>query len=123
MDPRLMFRRLLPALIVAAAVICPTARPIAQSRSSVDVPELTGPVNDFAHVIDSSSAQTIERLVRALQAASGDIVVVATVPTVEPYADIREYAVKLFENHGRGIGAKGKDNGVLILLALKERRA
>ena len=36
--------------------------------------------------------------------------------------DIREYAVKLFENHGRGIGEKGKDNGVLILLAVKERR-
>src|SRR4029078_3757438 len=33
-----------------------------------------------------------------------------------------EYAVKLFENQGRGIGEKGKDNGLLILLALKERR-
>ena len=44
-------------------------------------------------------------------------VVVATVPTIDPYGDIREYAVKLFENHGRGIGDKGKDNGLLILLA------
>ena len=57
-----------------------------------------------------------------MQAASGDVLVVVTVPTIEPYADIREYAVKLFENHGRGIGEKGKDNGILILLALKERR-
>ena len=32
------------------------------------------------------------------------------------------YAVKLFENHGRGIGEKGKDNGLLILLALDERQ-
>src|SRR4029453_16331878 len=48
--------------------------------------------------------------------------VVVTVPTGEPYADAREYAVKLFENRGRGIGQKGKDNGLLILLALKERR-
>src|SRR5439155_21698378 len=47
---------------------------------------------------------------------------VATVPTVEPYADINEYAVKLFENHGRGIGQKDKHNGALILLAMKERR-
>ena len=61
-------------------------------------------------------------MIRALQAASGDVVVVATVPTIEPYGDIREYAVKLFENHGRGIGQKGKNNGLLILLALKERR-
>ena len=39
-----------------------------------------------------------------------------------PYADIREYAIKLFENRGRGIGDKGKDNGLLIVLAVKERR-
>ena len=59
---------------------------------------------------------------RALQATTGDVVVVATVPTFEPYGGIREYAVKMFENRGRGIGDKGKDNGVLILLAMKERR-
>ena len=28
----------------------------------------------------------------------------------------------MFENHGRGIGAKGKDNGLLVLLAVKDRR-
>jgi uncharacterized protein len=85
-------------------------------------PELIAPVNDFAHVIDSRSAAQIDRLSRALKQASGDVVVVATVPTIEGYGDIREYAVKMFENHGRGIGDKGKDNGLLILLALKERK-
>ena len=86
------------------------------------LPELTGPVNDFAHVIDAQSAAGIDRLSRSLKAASGDVVVVATVPTIEPYGDIQQYATKLFENGGRGIGEKGKDNGVLILLALKERK-
>ena len=28
----------------------------------------------------------------------------------------------MFENRGRGIGAKGKDNGLLVLLAVKDRR-
>jgi len=90
--------------------------------SAADLPELTAPVNDFAHVIDAKSAEGIERLSRALKEASGDVVVVATVPTIEGYGDIREYATKLFENHGKGIGEKGKNNGLLILLALKERR-
>ncbi len=85
-------------------------------------PELVAPVNDFAHVIDARSAAQIDQLSRALKAASGDIVVVATVPTIEGYGDIREYAVKMFENHGRGIGDKEKDNGLLILLAIKERK-
>src|SRR5207249_8455085 len=82
----------------------------------------TQPVSDFGHVIDAPSADAMDRMIRELKAASGDVVVVATVKTIEPYGDIREYANKLFENHGRGIGEKGKDNGVLILLALDERK-
>jgi len=85
-------------------------------------PELTQPVNDFAHVIDTQSAQTMEALIRSLQQASGDVVVVATVPTFKPDGDIREYAVKMFENHGRGIGQRGRDNGVLVLLAVNDRQ-
>lgn len=96
----------------------------ASSLQSQDasLPELIEPVNDFAQVIDPASASAIEEMSRALKAATGDVVVVATVPTIEPYADIREYATRLFENNGRGIGDKGKDNGLLILLAVKERR-
>jgi uncharacterized protein len=95
---------------------------LAAGSAAQELPELTQPVNDFAHVIDSGSAREIDRISRTLKAASGDVIVVATVPTVEPYADIKEYAVKLFENHGRGIGDKGKDNGILVVLALKERQ-
>lgn len=86
------------------------------------LPDLTEPVNDFAQVVDPANAGVIEEMSRALKAATGDVVVVATVPTIEPYADIREYATRLFESNGRGIGEKGKDNGLLILLAVKERR-
>lgn len=84
--------------------------------------ELTQPVNDFAHVIDEASKSEIERRIIALKNATGDVVVVATIDTFAPYATIDEYAVKMFENHGRGIGAKGKDNGLLVLLAVKDRR-
>src|SRR5467141_3232535 len=93
------------------------------SRTTDDrLPELTQPVNDFAHVIDASSAAAMDQMIRQLMGATGDVVVVATVPTIEPYGDVREYANKLFENHGRGIGDKEKKNGLLILLAVKERK-
>jgi uncharacterized protein len=82
------------ALVLALAALSSIA-----GAADAPLPELAQPVNDFAHLVDAVSAQK-----------------------VEPYADIREYAVKLFENHGRGIGDKGKDNGVLILLAVKERK-
>ncbi len=97
-----------------------TVTPSAQAQPAP--PALTAPVNDFAHVIDDGSKAEMERRIRALHAASGDVVVVATVKTFKPYADIEEYAVKMFENGGRGIGEKGKDNGLLIVVAVDDRR-
>jgi uncharacterized protein len=85
-------------------------------------PALTAPVNDFANVIDADSERELDRRIRALQAASGDVVVVATVPTFQPYGGIDEYAVKMLENGGRGIGEKGKDNGLLIVVAVQDRK-
>jgi uncharacterized protein len=102
-------------VVLACALVAATAQ--AQELP----PELTQPVNDFAHVIDDSSARAIEALIRSLQQATGDVVVVATVDTIAPYADINEYAVKMFENHGRGIGERARDNGLLILVAVKDR--
>jgi uncharacterized protein len=89
--------------------------------SAQELPQLTQPVNDFAQVIDPSSAAAIDSLSRSLERASGDVIVVAAVESYAPYADIREYAVKLFENGGRGIGQRGRDNGLLVVLAVKER--
>jgi uncharacterized protein len=85
-------------------------------------PELTGPVNDFAGVIDAQSQRDLDTLIRRLLAASGDTVVVVAVKTFEPWGDIRSYATEMFENRGRGIGQKGRDNGLLVLLAVDDRR-
>ena len=84
-------------------------------------PELTAPVNDFAGAIDAQAEAALDALIRQLQNASGDVLVVATIKTFQPEADINSYAVKMFANHGRGIGAKGKDNGLLLLLAVDDR--
>ena len=52
-------------------------------------PPLTQPVNDFANVIDPESARQMDALIRSLQRATGDVVVVATVDTFQPYGDDR----------------------------------
>lgn len=119
-----MFRAFTTALVASAfgLFLAPLAPGLHAAQPDSRLPLLTQPVNDFAGVVDTASAAEMDRMIRALQAATGDVVAVATVPTVEPYADIREYAVKLFENQGRGVGQRGKDNGLLIVLALKERR-
>ena len=85
-----------------------------------DVPRLTEPVNDFANVIDASSERDIDARIRALERASGDVIVVATVRTFAPFGSIEELAVKMFE--ASGIGRKGQDNGALILVAVDDRK-
>jgi uncharacterized protein len=105
------------ALVCAAFAIVALAFTCAFAQS---LPKLTAPVNDFAHVIDPESARTLDQRIRALQSATGDVVVVATVATFAPYGSIEEYAARLFEQ--AGIGQKGKDNGILIVLAMQERR-
>jgi uncharacterized protein len=85
-------------------------------------PALTAPVNDFAGVIDEASEREIDRRIRALERATGDVVAVATVKTFQPYSTIEEFATEMFENGGRGIGVKGKDNGALIVAAIDDRQ-
>src|SRR4051812_29279023 len=99
-------------------VACLATRAAAQPAP----PQLTRPVNDFAGVIDRQSADAMDAMIHTLQQTTGDVVVVATIDTFQPYGSIQEYAVKMFENAGRGIGQRGKDNGLLVLLAVKDRR-
>lgn len=113
---------------VAALLVCLCladlcgANPWANTAAAQEPPPaLTQPVNDFAGILDADSARRLDAVIRALQSASGDVVVVATVPTIEPYADATEYGVKMFENRGRGIGDRGKDNGLLVLVAVQQR--
>jgi uncharacterized protein len=103
-------------------VVCVCVLAVTRAQAQSLPPELTQPVNDFAHVIDSASARELDSLIRSLQQTTGDVVVVATIDTFAPYGTIEEYAVKMFENHGRGIGERGRDNGLLILVAITDRR-
>ena len=94
----------------------------AAAQAQSQPPPLTDTVNDFAGIVDPSSRAELDKRIRALKETTGDVVVVATVPTFQPFGTIDEYAVKMFENGGRGIGEKGKDNGLLIVVARDDRK-
>jgi uncharacterized protein len=111
--------RLTAAALVLSLSIAGLDRGVAAQET---IPALTAPVNDFAGVIDPGVEAQLETLIRSLQEASGDVVVVATIKTYEPFGDIRDYAVRMFENQGRGIGERARDNGLLVLLAVDDRR-
>lgn len=85
-------------------------------------PVPVGYVSDFAGVIDNESRARLTSLIENINKKSSAEIGVVTIQSMEElgFADIEEAAVKLFEEWG--IGKKGKDNGILILAAIKERK-
>jgi uncharacterized protein len=82
-------------------------------------PNPEGPVNDYAQVISPQYEAQMSQLAQALWDQTGTSVVVATFRDLGGESP-QIFANKLYESWG--IGTKGEDKGVLILLALKERR-
>jgi uncharacterized protein len=76
-------------------------------------------VNDYAGVLDAGQKATLEAYLRELERQIGAQVAVVAVTSLEG-GEINDFATRLFERWG--IGQKGKDNGVLVLLAVQDRK-
>lgn len=91
------------------------------SSFAVKLPEPTNDffVNDFASVISDEDKSELMKIGEALYSKTGAQVVVVTVDTLDG-TDVSEYALEL----GRkwGVGDKEKNNGVVLLLAVSERK-
>jgi len=83
------------------------------------VPQPRGYVNDFAGVIGPEYSSQIAYLARQLKEKTGAEIAVVTVGSLGDLSP-EEFANQLFQRWG--IGQKGKDNGVLILLALGDKK-
>ena len=82
-------------------------------------PKPEGLVNDFAHVISPGYKQKITAVTGELLQKTGIPVVVVTMPDMGG-AEYNDYANRLYQ--AWGIGKKGEDKGVLIFVAVKERK-
>ena len=82
-------------------------------------PKPRGYVNDFAGVMDQATVQRLETILIDLERKTRAEVAVVTLPSVLD-GDIERAAAELFKEWG--VGKKGKDNGVLILCAVQNRR-
>jgi uncharacterized protein len=88
--------------------------------ADADFPGYTGYVNDYANILSGETKDKITALAGEIEAKTTSQLAVLTIDTIAPL-DIETYAVKLFEKWG--IGQKGKNNGVLVLIAVKDRQA
>ncbi|MBI1786586.1 MAG: TPM domain-containing protein [Acidobacteria bacterium] len=79
-----------------------------------------GYVSDFARVVDGASRAEIERYCRAVERQTGAQISLVTIQTLagEPVEDVANTIFRAW-----GVGEKGKNNGILLLLAVGERRS
>jgi uncharacterized protein len=86
---------------------------------ALDVPKLTGYVNDNADIISSGVELKIENYLRQFEGSDSTQIGVLTIPSLEGES-LEEYALKVAE--AWLLGQKGKDNGVLLLVARDDRK-
>jgi uncharacterized protein len=79
-----------------------------------------GWVTDMANILSPKAEAQLNRDISDLEAQNGSEIAVVTVPETSPEATPKEFATKLFNYWG--IGKKGKDNGVLLLISKGDRR-
>jgi uncharacterized protein len=87
--------------------------------SALDVPPLTGRVVDLAHVLAADEAEQLSGRLKAHEAQTGNQVAVLILPSLEG-EPLEEYSHRIAT--AWKLGQKGTDNGVLLLVALKERK-
>jgi uncharacterized protein len=94
---------------------------IASSAFALDTTKLkpTGYVNDFAHALDARSAQVLEAYCASVERATGAQFAVVTVDSLEGDS-IDDVANKLYRQWG--VGKKGTDEGLLMMLAIKDHK-
>lgn len=88
---------------------------------ALDISKLhpTGYVDDFAHVFDARSAQSLTDYCGAIERLTGVQMAVVTIDSLDG-DEIADVSNKLY--HQWGIGKKPKDEGLLILFAIKDRK-
>ncbi|OGX39821.1 MAG: hypothetical protein A2984_01165 [Omnitrophica WOR_2 bacterium RIFCSPLOWO2_01_FULL_41_12] len=84
-----------------------------------NIPQPQGFVNDFAGVISQEYQDKLTALISEVEEKTSAEIAVVTIGSIAPYDEVG-YARLLFDNWKPG--KKSKDNGVLVLLAIKERR-
>ncbi|WP_052948854.1 TPM domain-containing protein [Mesobacillus campisalis] len=90
-------------------------------QAALDIPRPVGDiyVQDFADVLSQQEEEEIRRMGRTLEDQTSSQVAVLTVPSIGD-ASIEEYANQAYRLYG--LGTTENDNGVLLVLAMNERK-
>ncbi len=105
-------RLLRPGVLVAALLVATVV-------AAVEVPYLSGRVNDQAGLLGDSFETGLDGRLRQLEEETGAQVVVLTIPSLEG-DPIEDFSIRVVETWN--LGRAGADDGVLILIVRDDRR-
>ncbi len=91
---------------------------LAPAAAEPQYPALVGRVVDQAELLPAETRRRLETKLAEHENATGNQVVVVTLSSLQGYA-IEDFGVGL--GRGWGIGQRGRDNGVLLIVAPNER--
>jgi len=99
--------------------IVPSLQGYGAIGDTFEVPALTGAVVDQAGILSSGTQQEVERVLTRLVESGGSQIQVVTLPSLAGLS-IEEVGIKLAD--AWKIGHKGQDDGVIFIVAPKDRR-
>jgi uncharacterized protein len=109
-------RRLFPAVLIALLLVMVAGAALVSAQT---FPDYQGFVNDYAGLLSTNAKAELNAKLTQLEKDTGAEVAVVTIKSLEGDS-IEDYAVRLFEKWG--IGKKTVNNGVLLLVALNDRK-
>lgn len=86
---------------------------------AVNLPSYSGRVNDFAKVFSSKFISSLEQKIFEVESQTTNQIAVVTIKNLQGIT-IENYAEQLFQKWG--IGQKNKDNGILLLVSIEDRK-
>jgi uncharacterized protein len=108
--------RCFPGFILIVLMI-PAMTTIGYEKADLPMPRYY--VEDYANVINSSHERSLNGILQELEQKTGAQYIILTVETTAPLP-IEQFSIELAEKWK--LGQKGKDNGMLFVLAKNDRR-
>ncbi len=90
-----------------------------QLNAQPQIPELKHYVNDFTNTLTQEEKNYLERELQAFYKKTSTQIVVLIIPSLEGYP-LEMYSYEVAEKNK--IGTKGNDNGILFLIAKKDKK-
>jgi uncharacterized membrane protein YgcG len=86
---------------------------------ALDVPPYKGYVNDYADMISPQEEMKLERALQSFELTDSTQVAILTIPSLEGDS-LEDFSIRTVDQWK--VGQKGKDNGVLLLVAKNDRK-